>query len=370
MTIIIIYGAFILKLLTFPFTLILLNFFYFPAHANTDATTKVEAVFVNGSKAHQSLTLTGTVEAKQNANLAPLQSGVVAQLYVEVGDNVVKGQKLMQLDVKLAQLQLVQKEALLTATIAKTKEAERLYQEVILLSKKQLVAETLLSERQSDVEIAVAELARVKAEIAQQQEIVTRHTLYAPFAGVIAYRHIDVGEWVSQTTHAFTLVEQNGLRVNIAIPQEYLVQLRGKLDIDVTITPDFINTKVINAKLNRVVNVVNDVNRTISAFAELPENAALVAGMSVRVEIKLPESEQSFIWLPKSAIKQHPDGGTSVFKVKNNKAQRVLVTVLKQKMNQVAISGAPAEQLYVLTGIELIKDGDVLSVTRVDGENQ
>ncbi len=342
-----------------------------PTHATE--TAKVNAMFVEASKAHQTLVLSGTVEAKQNAELAPLQSGVIAQLFVEVGDVVEHGQKLMQLDDKLAKLNLAKAKASLAGAAAKQQEAERLYQEVILLSSKQLVAETLLAQRLSDVEVARAEYVRLTAEIDQEQEVLRRHTLYAPFSGVIAYRHIDIGEWVTQTTQAFTLVEQDELRVRLAIPQEYLGQLAGANDVDVVISPDFNqallgHSNFISAKLHRIVNVVNDVNRTVSALVGLPPQSALVAGMSVHAEITLPESEHAVIWLPKSAIKQHPDGGTSVFAVKNNTAQRILVKVVKHQGKQVAITGAPAEQLYVLTGIELLKNGDALKVTELQGD--
>ena len=67
---------------------------------------QVDVVYPESSQVQQVLTLTGTVEAVQNAALASLQSGVVKSLYVEIGDKVTKGQPLMALDAKLANLNL------------------------------------------------------------------------------------------------------------------------------------------------------------------------------------------------------------------------------------------------------------------------
>lgn len=338
----------------------------------------VDAIQAEGDKASQTLILTGSVEAKQHAALALQQSGLVSAIAAEAGDVVKKGQLLLSLDAKLAQLQLAQSQASKTSAIAKKNEAERLYQEVTELSKKQLVAKTLMAERLSALEVANAELVKVNAEIAQQQEVVARHQLYAPFAGVIATRGVNLGEWVTQATAAFTLVETDSLRVKVAIPQEYLMMLHGKSAVAASVIPDFAGSSVrenskgenaistaITATLDRIVPVANASHRAIDAFISLPRNSSLMAGMSVRVEIALPSSEQAFIWLPKSAIKQHPDGGKSIFTVENNRAKRVLVNVLKEDGNNIAVTGAKPEQLYILTGIELLNDGDLVNATRV-----
>ncbi len=320
------------------------------------------------SPTNQVLSLTGSIEAKQHADLAPLQSGVIAELFVEVGDQVEQGQKLLSLDDKLAQLGLKQAMAQRAAVLAQKHEAERLYKEVIELSKRQLVAETLLGERLSGLEIAKAELGRVDAELAQQEEILARHTLFAPFAGVIAQRHIDVGEWVTQQSPVLTLVEQAGMRLNINIPQEYFKQFANNKDIDVIVTPDVSEAISFDAKLDRLVSVASHSSRTLTGLVNLPDELNLVAGMSARADIQLPMSSQAFVWLPKAAIKQHPDGGTSVFVAEQKRAKRVIVDVVNTEGNQVAVLGADAKHAFIISGVELLKDGDAIRVNQVQGD--
>ena len=329
--------------------------------------TKVDVFYPNSSQSNQSLALSGSIESRQHSELAPLRSGVVASLLVEVGDTVEAGQKLMVLDAKLAELNLAQVKAAAEAAEVVKNEAQRLYQEIISLSEKQLVAETLMSERQSAVAVAEAQANRAKAELAQQTEVVRRYTLYAPFAGVIAQRNVDVGEWVTEQTNVLTLVEQQNLRLNVSIPQEFYGQLAGKKDIQVIITPDFANARSISAKLDRLVTVANDTNRALTALIDLPEGTALVAGMSARAEIAIPESDQAVLWVPRSAIKQHPDGGRSVFAVVNNKAKRYLIDIVEQQQEKVAITGAPDNRALIISGVELLQDGAELEVKEVAG---
>lgn len=330
--------------------------------------TKVDVIYPETSDNQQVLSLIGTVDAQQNAQLAPLQSGVVADLFVEEGDWVTKGQSLMALDAKLAELSLAQVEASLKAAQAAQKEAERLYHEVVDLSKRQLVAETLLAERQSALAVANANLNQTTAQLEQQKEVVSRHVLYAPFAGVIAARNIDVGEWVTQQTTTFTLVEQAKLRLRVSIPQEYASQLRNNQDIKVVVVPDHSGAAEVAVKLDRLVKVAAGSSRTLTGLVDLPANPNWVAGMSARADIYLPTQSDNLVWLPKSAIKQHPDGGRSIFAIINKQAKRYIVTVVQQRGEQVAVSGVPQDLPIVSSGVELLQDGKPLEIGSVTGD--
>lgn len=362
--------------------------------ASSAKPTTVDVFKAQVQAFRQTLSLTGTIEARQHAQLATLEVGVVANMLVEAGDHVAKGEPLLLLDDKLAVLTLAQREASLAATQAALTEAERLYQEVVTLSKKQLVAETLMAERESGVAIANAELKRVQAQVAEQQEVVNRHRLRAPFAGVISERHVDLGEWITQQTPAFTLVEQAKLRLKLAIPQEYFTQLAfiqsannqgaftesegqatlGSNAVQVEITPDalpsVLQNKPIIATLSRLVGDASNTSRTITGYVDLPATDDLVAGMSARADILLPDASntaENLVWLPKTALKQHPDGGRSVFVVEQNRAKRYLVQVVDQQGERVAVAGAPANRDFVVTGVALLKDGALLAINRVIG---
>ena len=156
----------------------------FPSSAQ-DSPIEVTAAYPVASQKYQSITLSGAVSSANDAFLAPLQAGLVDKLFVEVGDHVQQGQPLLTLDSKLAELALQQAEAELEVGTVAYNEAERLLNEVDALSQQQLAAKTLFQQRKAEVANAKAELARLKATLALRKEIVARHTLKAPFDGVI-----------------------------------------------------------------------------------------------------------------------------------------------------------------------------------------
>ncbi|MDN3653312.1 efflux RND transporter periplasmic adaptor subunit [Thalassotalea ponticola] len=322
----------------------------------------VDVVSTKAIDSQKLVSLSGTVEAHQNANLATLQAGVVAEIFVEVGDRVQAGQKLLEIDNTLAQLDLSQAKADVDAALIEVSEAKRQYQESVTLSKQQLVPATQLQERRALIATAESKLARLKAHMDLQQAILQQHTLYAPFNGIISERLIDVGEWVTQQSATFTLVEQNRLRVRVAIPQEYYGLLASNHNVAVTVLPDFTGAQPIATELDRLVTVSNRNTRALLGYVNLPINSPLLAGMSATVNVQLPTAATAVVWLPKQAVKQHPDGGFSVFAVVDSKAKRYIVDVVQQKQQQMGVVGIPTTHPIVVSAVELLKDGEPVTI--------
>ena len=325
----------------------------------------VDVFYPNQTQSNLTIILTGTVEAKQRAHLAPLDAGRVEQLEVEIGDIVTTGQTLLSLDSKLAELEVQAAKASLMATQVNLNEANRLYQEVLMLSKQQLVAQTLISERAALLANSEAQLANAQATLSLRQELLNRHTLQAPFAGVIAQRNVDLGEWITQQTPVLTLVAQDDLRLTISIPQQYYSRLAKQLNVSVKVVPDSVDAASFSAVLNRFIPVSDPVTRTFMAQIDLPKESNLVAGMSARAQISLPNTSQNTFMLPRSAIKQHPDGGSSVFIVKNGMAKRIITSYVQMSGNLVEISDHPVDLPYIVTGVELLKDGTPVTANTV-----
>ncbi|WP_068545687.1 efflux RND transporter periplasmic adaptor subunit [Thalassotalea crassostreae] len=348
------------------FTFILLLVGNTVVYAENNAV--VDVVYPQFSQSNKVLSLSGTVEAKQNSRLAPLQSGVVASLLVDAGDVVNKGQKLIVLDDKLARINVDQARAAVQATQATMKEAQRLLDEVVELSDKNVIEKTLVGERQSVLAIAKARFAGAKAELAHRQEELARHSLFAPFSGVISNRNIDLGEWVTQQTTVLTLVGDQQLRVNVSVPQEYYGAISAakskSKDIDVLVIPDFSHIKPIKAKVSRVVAVADNTSRALTAWVDIEANAGLVVGMSTKVQLTLPSSSTDVVWLPKSAIKYHPDGGRSIFIVDNGVAKNVVISVVELQGDNVAVTGISTEFPVIVSGVPVLTVGSKVTINQ------
>lgn len=336
----------------------------FSVHAQ-DANTaneplKVNVVFPQKLSNERTLAFSGTIEAKQRAQISTLEQGIVASINVDVGDFVQQGQVLLSLDKRLATLSVEAAKASLQAAEVNLAEAKRLYQEVLALSENQVVPQTLILERAAVQSGAQAAFARERANLALQEELLSRHTLRAPFSGVIAMRSTEVGEWLTVQAPAFELVNNKDLRLNLSIAQEFYQEFSSRSNIPVSIQADA-GGPTINASISRLVPVTNRTNRSFLAQIDLPANTPLIAGMSARANVGMGSSGGKEVELPRSAIKQHPDGGSSVFIVDNGVAKRLIVDYSTAANGNVIVKlndSALANRQFIVSGVELLRDGD------------
>ena len=333
-------------------------------HADAqNSPVDVSVTYPSVTKNYQTLSLSGTIESSQDALLSPLESGVVAELFVEVGDEVKQGQALLALDNKLGLLAERQAQANLKAAEVALSEAQRLYKEVDTLSKQQLAAKTLVEERSTNVARAEAELSRLQATLDLQQEILKRHVLTSPFSGVIYQRMVDVGEWITPASGVLAIVSQQDKRLSIEVPQEYY-GVFSQLNSPIKVMPDSHSQYIVMGSIERLVGVSNRQTRSFTAHIALPSDPKMLIGMSAQAEVTLPDTEQTAFWLPASALKQHPDGGWSIFAAVDNRAKRVIVEILKERGDLVLVTNASVDQAYVTTGVELLSDNVQLNINK------
>jgi RND family efflux transporter MFP subunit len=345
----------------FYFSLVLLTTLL--SFSVTSYANDVKVIYPHQKSVNQKLVLTGTVMAEQDADLASLEEGLVETLLVDAGDHVTKGQMLLTLDNTLATIQLEQAQAIQLSAKIQYQEAQRLYDEIVKLAKKQVVAKTLSAERKANRANSQALLARATAELALQQEIVNRHILTAPFSGIIAERAVDVGEWVSQQSQLLQLVSDNDLRLLIDIPQEYILIIQNPKNSNVTVISDIDPSETYQLTLSQLVAVSNPVSRTVQARIDLPQKSTFIPGMSARVTFLLPQQGARQVLLPKSALKRHPDGSYSVFSVIDNKVKRHSIKVLQHLGEQVSVSGVPENAAIIVSGNELLTEGSSVNAS-------
>lgn len=325
-------------------------------------TRAVDVVYPIVDERGRQLRLVGTVESDQHAEVASEQSGVVAEIFVEVGDIVVKGASLLRLDSSLAELSAAESRSRVNAAQVALAEAKRRLQEAESLSETQGVAVTTVEERRAQVALADAALAQEMATLAYRQKLVDKHTVRAPFSGVVEHREVALGEWLGQPSAPLRLVGNQVLRVRIQIPQEYYFYLDGGQAHAVSIRHDKLSAPLSGLHIDRFVAVSQQGSRSMPALIHLPAGSRLIPGMSVDVTLNLADAGTSSAWVPVGALKVHPDGGNSVIAVVDGKAKRQMVRVLERRNDAVLLENVAAAQALVASGVELIKDGMPLQI--------
>ncbi|MDP2714524.1 efflux RND transporter periplasmic adaptor subunit [Rheinheimera sp.] len=314
----------------------------------------------------QQLLLSGSLTAQQDAGLSSRTAGLVAELLVDAGSTVTKGQPLLQLDTSLAQHELAQRKAALAAAQVLQSEQLRLVSEAEQLTKQQLFPQTELALRRAGLAQADAALQQAQAAAAQQQEVLARHTLTAPFAGVIAQRYTDVGEWIALGTPVLQLVSLSPLLLDVQVPQEYFAALPTLRRI--AVQSDLLPGEKLSANLLATVPVGDAAARSFLARLAIQDNSVtLLPGTSARATLYFERDDASALVVPPDALLRHPDGNFSVFAVREGKAWRHNVTLGRSNEQGVEIlSGLPKQQPVVVRGNEILRDGQPVRVLSDD----
>ena len=306
------------------------------------------------------LTLTGTVTSARAAALSPRVSGLVSKVRVDAGSVVEAGDVLIELDDALARLELERVKAAVDEGRIRLEEAERVRDEARRLVADRNIPKSQADAAEAEVRIAAAAVARLAAERRQQEEIVARHRLLAPFAGVVSQKRTEAGEWVATGTPVLDLVAVAETRVDVQAPQELYEDLRK--DGRVAVSLDALPGDALDGRIAAIVPVKDPASRTFLVRVVVPDDGGqLTPGMSARVAFQLDRSRGA-LTVPRDAVIRQPDGSALVWVVVDEGGRSVAaprpVELGRPVGNTIEIrSGLDPQALVVTHGNETLREG-------------
>ena len=338
-----------------------------PARAQ-DAPVPVSFALVTQSNVYDEVPLTGTVSPWRSTFLSARLEGSIAELMVEVGDEVAAGDVILVLDPTMAKIELGRVRAELEEARVRYSEAVRQRDEVLQLVEKKHVADTTAASAESEVALYAAGVQRLEAELRREQEILVRHRVFAPFAGVVSEKLVEVGGWVQTSTDLVRLVEIDRLRVEVPVPQRHFmsVDTQTPVLIEFDALPAFSYRGLVTTR----VPVSDNAARTFPVHIEIDNRQRLIApGMSARALLQLNHVNSALL-LPKDAVLRDSDGNESVWVIKDEDGMPSSVNVTIETGRNVKdwVELIEGDLLVgarvVVHGNENLSDGQALTLTK------
>lgn len=330
-----------------------------------EAAVPVEAVMPETGQSQATVDLTGSFTARRAAALSPRVPGLVAAVAVDAGDRVSAGDVLLRLDDQIAELEVRGAAAALEESLATLAEAQRLRDEAVDLGSRNALPATEVAARRSGVAVAEAAVSRANAALTAARERLRRHTVIAPFDGVIASRGTESGEWVETGAAVLELVGTDELWLDVRAPQRYWPDLRP--DSRVTAVADAFPDRVLEARVHARVPVSDPSARTFLVRLVVDDLSGITPGMSASAQITLGD-ERQVLRVPRDAIIRYPDGTTTVWVVDDSSdaplAREVTVNIGRYLGDRVEISaGISATDPVVIRGNEVLTQGQTVRLT-------
>lgn len=317
----------------------------------------------------ETLSLTGTLSSPSTAGIAPDVEGRLVEVRVEVGDHVKAGDILVKLDDELARLELQQAVAAEHEAATNLADSERRLREVRELVARQSFPESEALSLAAQVERNRAVLERRRAERAHADAMLERHTLMAPFAGVVALREADLGERVDPDSTVLRLVAVDRLQLDLRVPQGYFGRVGNGTQAKVTV--DAMPEREFTTVVSRIVPVSDTSARTFLVRAYLDNSAMRMApGMSVRVVVYMGTGRTGIV-VPRDALTRFPDGRSVVWVATGEGStrtaeERSVETGLSFDGKLEIVKGLAAGEAVVVRGNETLQQGQQVRVSEAD----
>jgi len=282
----------------------------------------VEAVKAQYGSLPLSERLSGTVIAKNQVELFPEISGRIAEVLVQNGEKVEKGEPLVRIEnsqyreqVQQAQSALKVNQAQLKQAQANLKEIEAQYNRTKTLAEKGLTSkqelETLESQLESaraDVDLAEAQVEQARSTLQEQQDMLGRTVVRSPIDGTVGQRSAETGMQVNTSTKLFTVGDLSNLRIEVVLTENMLQNIETGQTVRIYV-PAGDSMETLTAELDRISPFLNTVTRSTEAEIDVANQDNLLRpGMFVAVDVLHGESEQATL-IPTSALYTDPNTG-------------------------------------------------------------
>jgi membrane fusion protein (multidrug efflux system) len=292
----------------------------------------------------------GSLASDESVEVTSEAAGRVKEILFEEGNAVKKGDVLVRLDDALAVAEVKDAEARLGL-------AQTTYDRSRSLQKSGAATKQSYDEAATNLRVAQAavDLAQTRAAMMQ---------VNAPFDGILGFRTISVGAYVTAGTKLVNLEKIDKLKVEFSVPEVFLAQLSTGQKIEVTVDawPGEVYEGTVYA-----INPHIDVNgRALQVRASLVNaGMKLRPGLLARVTLK-GKDERQVVAIPESAIV--PRGGeTFVYRLENGRAIETPVVVGRRRNGIVEILKGLAPNAQVVTaGHARLKDGNEVEVVTAE----
>jgi len=303
------------------------------------------------------LAAVGTLRAVRGVDVTTEVAGLVRSVNFQSGDETPSGKVLAELNVDsdVAQLHALQAAADLAKTVYDRDKAQL---DIEVISKAQVDADA-------------ADLKSKQAQVAQQQALIDKKSIRAPFAGKLGISTVNPGQYLNPGDKLVTLQTIDPIYIDFYLPQQQLPQIA--IGQKVSVSADAYKGMSFPGKINAINPRVDPSTRNVQVEATIPNaKRQLLPGMFANVKIDTGD-EQRYLTLPQTAITYNPYGNT-VFVIKPSEkkdekgnapmvAQQVFVTTGPTRGDQIAIlKGVEPGAQVVTSGQVKLKNGSPVIV--------
>jgi len=370
--------------------------------ASPEAPVTVSVLQVQDEDVQRRIELVGTLEGQREVTISSEVAARVIAIGADLGDRVQKGQILVELNREEFELAVQRQRAALSQALAQLgishesdplpdpdetssvrkasadlTDARLVYERASALRAKGVVAQSIVDSAEARMKVAEAnytaavesirnlkaQVDNLRAQLAIAEERVTDCTIRAPFAGTVASRQVEIGQYLREQSPVMSLVTTNPLKLTANIPERWFpyVAAGAAVELKVEAYPDNFPGKVA-----RVSRAVDPQTRTFVIEAEVDNSRDRLRPGLFATAFLWTSKVDRIIRVPASAVISFY-GVQKVYAVENDRIQEVVVSLGDRIGDTIEITGGLQPGTWIATSeLSRIRQGS--SVQPVKGE--
>ncbi|HZO86036.1 MAG TPA: efflux RND transporter periplasmic adaptor subunit [Verrucomicrobiae bacterium] len=361
----------------------------------------VSVATVSKRPTERTITVLGTLQAKQEVLLSAKVSGRLKVIQVDIGSAVKAGDVMARIEPRDYELQIQQAEAALAQTrarlglplegtddsadpekVSSVKEARAVYEESSLnrerarnLDQAKLIPKSELDAAEAAYNVAYnryqaaldearqrqAALAERRAELEIARQKLADSAVKAPFDGVVQTRFVNTGAYLKEGDPVVALVQMNPLRLRLEVPEPQAARMRHGQQVRFSLTGEDTQRKTTIARINPALDKESHM---LGVEADVENDGALHPGAFAQADIVVQNETQTLI-IPPNAIRVFA-GLQKVFVLEpGGRASKVLekeITTGARGPDWVEVTGGLKEGDRVVLEPGGLRSGDTVSI--------
>ncbi len=323
-----------------------------PATADTEGNLLVEVKNMKPEKFEHFFTVSGSLEAIQDAFISAETSGQIKTIHVQEGQRVPKGELLVSLNSDITRNAVAEVRNALELARTVFKKRQELWD-------RNIGSEIQYLEARTNKETLENRLKSLQAQLDLAQ-------VRAPFAGIIDKIFKKAGELAVPGLQLMQLVNLQRMRVNAEVSETYLGKIKQGDRIEITF-PTYSDWSL-EASISRIGQVVSAKNRTVLVQAVLDNRQEkMKPNMMVTLRCRDFFAPAALV-VPAIVVKNDLDG-TYLYTLDRESGSSLarklyISTGLTEGNRTMVVGGLAAGQQVIVNGYNLVKNGMPVTVKR------
>lgn len=332
-----------------------------PAAARDEKTKLVSIAAITPENFTHYIDLQGKVESENISYISPRgQGGQVKALYVKRGDNVAKGQLLLQLDDAIAKQSLVAAQQGIETIKTQLAFARNLYQKQKNLWDQNIGTEVQLITAKNSVESLENQLKSAEAQVKITKDQLAFTSVYSDVSGVAEEVNVKVGE-LFMGVGQIKIVNTSHLKVTTQIPENYINKVKVGSPLKISL-PDI--NKTIDARITVTGKLIDPNSRSFYVEARIQPDKDFHPNQVAMVRIQ-DYTVNNAITVPVNTLQSDEKGKYVMVAVKENGklvARKKAVSIGEFYGDQLEIkTGLQAGDQIITDGYQSLYDGQLLT---------